>query len=275
MADAIIVHEYVDMLIKVEEAKIFDLWGERLVEIQMKMADLFDEYFTKQIDERIQYIDSLPEITDSITLEWGEIQTYEIKKSFLDDFLQAVMDYLKISVMLGMTNVSDELAPDIGISLSINNDYAYQYAGDRSGELITKIDEVTRSNINGLVTKAVKEWWGYRALSDAIKADYAFSRYRSTLIAAQELGQAYETGRNKQAEESFQRMDVVGRKLTQVHPDDRLCEICRPAGTDWWIPFNQLYSNGLMGTLFHIGCRCSQSYRAWLDGKKPPLPGTV
>lgn len=123
----------------------------------MKMADLFDEYFAKQIDERIQYIDSIPEITNHTLIDGGEIQTYEIKKSFIDDFLQAIMDYLKISVMIGMTKVSDELAPDIGISLSINNDYAYQYAGDRSGELITKIDEVTRSNINGLVTKAVKE----------------------------------------------------------------------------------------------------------------------
>lgn len=113
--------------------------------------------------------------------------------------------------------------------LGSSTEQAQAYARERSGELITGIDETTRDAIQNMIEAAQAEGLSDAELADSLETAFALSPQRAELIARTENQTAFNMG-------TLQALMDAGEEYVVVSDPD-LCgeEVCNVDGETWTI----------------------------------------
>jgi hypothetical protein len=140
---------------------------------------------------------------------------------------------------------------------------------EHGSALIRQINEVTRGNIQTILSEGIREGWSYDRVARAIIQMYSEMAVgrpqqhidsRAHLIAVTELGNAYEAGSSIVVRD-LQDAGLVMQKSWLTVGDERVSDPCRANQGEGWIPFEQAHSSGHQHPLEHPGCRCTELYR--------------
>lgn len=140
-----------------------------------------------------------------------------------------------------------------------------EYADARAGEMITLIDDFTRKSVNELIAKWIELWWWVNTMRKKLSENYAFSTYRASLIATNEIWQAFVTWWNEQFKKYATHYWEEGYKRWISQRDWNVTEPCMNNDRQGWIAFNEEYSSWDDSPLRFPWCRCNQVRRLFLD----------
>jgi len=241
------------------EKKLFDLWWEDLIKLQKKYIKIMQKILDKQ------YKEVLKELRDDPEVKYNDLyvdQSEFIEKDFAEDiekFIAMISKAFGIWVKQLNKLMSSEVTVEASFGIKPNDalDYAKEYAGDR----ITKIDDVTKKRIKNLVTDGIEKGWWYDKLADALKRDYAFSPYRATLIASNEIWSAYIQWKDRQFARYKSEYGQTWWKNWISHRDDRTTDGCLENDHQWWIEYDQEFESWDMTPPRFPWCRCNITYR--------------
>lgn len=188
-------------------------------------------------------------------------------KSTREGATGALGSAIEISLVAGARNAMGSVGVDVAFDL--RNPRAEAYLQEHGYGLITRIDEVTRGRIGGIIEQGTREGWAYNRMAKEISAMYsemavgrpqAHIDSRAHLIAVTETGNAYETG-NAFVIRDLQDAGLPMEKFWLTVGDDRVSTGCYGNQSEGWIPFEQAHSSGHMHPLRFPGCRCTELYQ--------------
>lgn len=176
----------------------------------------------------------------------------------------------------GAASVVAQLALDY--SFNLKNPRAVVYLEAHGAELVKKISETTRADIQRIVSYALENGWSYNRTAAAIQRQ--FRDYytgdswwnfdapraqlhidsRAHLIAVTEAGNAYEAGAAIPVDD-LQAAGIEMEKYWSSMGDERVSQGCRDNQAQGWIPVDQAHASGHMHPLRFPGCRCDELYR--------------
>ena len=166
----------------------------------------------------------------------------------------------------------------VGVSLDLDHPRAAAFMAGRGAALVTRIDEETRRQMRGVLTRGVADGTSYSRVADEINRRFAgFSdrsalghiRTRAELVAVQEVGMAYEAAGRELADDLTRAGWQLERRII-VTPDDRLCPECIDAESAGWIAHGELFPSGVDAAPVHVGCRCATETRSAQQGSALP-----
>lgn len=162
-----------------------------------------------------------------------------------------------------------------GISFNLKNPRAVAYIKNHGAEMVTKINETTRAEINRIIAKAVDEGWSYartaRAISDkysefAVGRPQAHIETRAHMISVTETGNAYVRG-ELEAARQMAAAGIPMEKSWDTVGDDRVSEGCALNGLQGYIPLESRFDSGDDAPLRFPGCRCALGIRVKREPK--------
>lgn len=183
-----------------------------------------------------------PEDADRLSLPWVERYTDEVVRE------------IERAFMAGATATLGEDAAALQVSAS-------QHAAERGASLLrvdgsNSLQKLTRRRVRQIISTGIDEGIGPQQLARRIRADVAFSRSRSVMVARTEtriaLGQA-------KRQIAVQRGEDEKRWFTQA--DDHVHQGCRDNGAAGWIPRDESFPSGADITPDHPSCRCTVQFR--------------
>jgi truncated hemoglobin YjbI len=154
-------------------------------------------------------------------------------------------------------------------SFNIENARARQWIEQRSAEMITKIDETTRTRIKETLEDAAQNGWNYaktaRVIKNtfeefAVKKPQAHLRNRAELVSATENGHAFEQG-CRDAAGQLRDAGIPMEKWWSNTGDSRVSEGCMNNTAAGWIDIDETFPSGDLRPLRFPGCRCHALYR--------------
>lgn len=161
-----------------------------------------------------------------------------------------------------------------GVSLDLVNEEALAWARMRAAEMVGmrfdggalvpnpnarwRIDETTRNDLRGLVTKAIEEGWSNDELAKNIREAATFDRPRARMIARTETRIA-DTQGNMVAYRAAQANGIPMLKQWVTAEDDKVSPECAENGAAGPIPLDALFPSGVAETPQHPSCRCNIS----------------
>lgn len=161
----------------------------------------------------------------------------------VDDLLDAVgdadwfllEDTLKPAMVEAFKRAGYSEAASVGLDISFDqiDQMAVEYAEAHAAELVTEISDSTEEMLRSTVRDALDDGWSQAELADRIEDSFAFSEYRSAMIAQTELAIAHVQGRVASATEN----GAVGKQsLLSADHDDALTCSCAEAADAGVIP---------------------------------------
>jgi len=174
-------------------------------------------------------------------------------------FRRALDRAIRAAVRLGFD------AGRVAASFDLANPRAVAYLRDHGAELVAGIEDTTRQEIRALLVQAAAEGWSYDRAARAIARRFAefrdgrpqeHIRSRAHLVAATELGNAYEHGTLLAAEQAHASGTPMEKAWLAVL-DDRTEQECRDNHAAGWIPIDQAFPSGHQRPLAHPACRCT------------------
>lgn len=147
------------------------------------------------------------------------------------------------------------------------NPRVLQYMESHGGQLVTGINDTTRSALRKVLAQGVEEGWSYPKTAKAIRDTFtgfagempqAHIRDRAELIAQTEIADATEYGMMLSAQE------MQGTGLTMEHKwstSGSPCPVCAPNPGVGWIPLDTAFPSGHTRAPGHPACRCATSSR--------------
>ena len=174
-------------------------------------------------------------------------------------------------VQLALDAASDAAVAQLGMTgtFTLDNPAAVGYADDYAALRVTRINEVTRQGIRGLVSEAVADGWSYQQLAGAIRETYAgfttpkpqqHIRDRAELVAVTEVGNAYEAGTAGTIRQ-LEQTGLAMEKSWLTVGDDRVDDECAGNEAAGWIPATAAFPSGHDRPLAHPACRCTLLFR--------------
>lgn len=130
---------------------------------------------------------------------------------------------------------------------------AVNWASQYSAQLVTKINDETKSRLAQVISDGINNKRGIDGISRDIRKEFSdMSKSRADLISQTESNKALSEG-------SFSRMKSMGidGKQSIAIGDERLCEVCGGNADQGVIPIDQPFQNGDMTPPFHPACRCA------------------
>jgi len=241
-----------------EEEKIYDLGWETLQNSQKKMVDEVLKIFKNWYEITLEEIKNNTELN----LMW-QVQT--IEKYAKDDDEEKLVPFLETAFILWMEqiNYAFKKDPEIDIIFDIKNQDALDYAKYQAWELITQIDDYTKTRISALIEKALENGWWYDKVAKVLQTDYSFSKYRATLIASNELWNSYLAWKEAQFDKYRKEYNEVWYKNWISHRDNNTTPWCLHNDLQGWIEKDKDFDspwNKSKPTRFP-GCRCNIVYR--------------
>lgn len=166
---------------------------------------------------------------------------------------------------------SRSLLADMAIDLAFDLEHprATRFLEERGAQLIRGIDDTTRSEVQRILSNAVREGKSYGHVRTELRAKFRqfhtpqpqlHIRDRAELISVQEMGEAYEQG-NLEAAEEIRDLGITLEKSSLTAEDTRVDELCTANERQGWIPLEQGYQSGAQRPPFHVACRCTQLVR--------------
>jgi len=154
---------------------------------------------------------------------------------------------------------------DIEYAFNVKHPRAINYINKRGAELVTKINETTRSEIKRIVTNGIEKGLSYDQTAKEISkrfSEFAIGkpqlhiRSRAHLVAVTEAGNAYETG-NYEAGKQLQEAGIMLEKYWATVGDNRVSDGCSANEGQGWIPYDEAFESGHEHPLRFPGCRCA------------------
>lgn len=167
--------------------------------------------------------------------------------------------------LLAGLGIDEREQGQLGISWSLENPRAVEYARQHAAAQVTKINDTTRVYLNSMISQAVEEGWSYDRLSEAIGDRFqefatGGDNPRSRRVAVYELGDAYEGGQDMMVDE----MAGAGVELEQAWltaGDDRVRPSHRDNQAAGYIASNATFPSGDARPPTDPGCRCTRLFR--------------
>ena len=219
------------------------------VALEARMADLFSEWRTKAAKRAAAV--------------YGRV-----KKAEVDDLLDSIIDAIDIDGF--SVDMIEELTPGIrrafkeaGVSAlteagfstadMVNqlDERALDYVRAHGADLVTQITETTRMDLREILADAVEEGPTTAALASTIEDAFAFSKYRSEMIARTELAYAHVGGNLAGYRESGV---VSGKKW--IVAQDNVCPECEALDGVVVDLDEEFPDDGGEGPPLHPNCRC-------------------
>lgn len=149
--------------------------------------------------------------------------------------------------------------PTMPGSFALDNKAAQEYLAQHAAELVSKVDDTTRSQLNNLITKAREEGWSYDTLAKEISQDFdGFSRSRARTIALYESSDAYETG-SADLVGQLQQSTGLDFEKSQIGGDS--CPECTDNIDQGWIDEDDKFQSGDDTAPIHPNCDCDTLHR--------------
>lgn len=164
-------------------------------------------------------------------------------------------EYQKLIAQAQAGSFSDimlEVGADPEAAFDIINTQAAEWAAERAAELITELDDGTRTLIRGQIADAFSNGWSSSELSDALESAYGFSEDRADLIAETEMRMAIGAGAIAGARES----DFVVGKQWLLSNDEGVCDECESNADQGVIGLDEDFDSGDDTVPAHPRCRC-------------------
>jgi uncharacterized protein with gpF-like domain len=138
-----------------------------------------------------------------------------------------------------------DLASVVDVDPVIEN--ASIFAEQQTGQLITKINDTTRNEVQDILARSVEENWDLARLTEELTP--LFGEQRAKLIAITETTNAYQGGADFAAAE-LQGQGYNAVLVWSTVRDSRVCQICEPRD-------GKVQGDGWQDTgAAHPGCRC-------------------
>ncbi len=136
------------------------------------------------------------------------------------------------------------------------DDGAVQWMNNRSAQLVTKIDQVTRERLSATLARGARAGDSVPRLARRIRAEVKsmadISKGRAHLIANTELNEAM----SEAGLQTYTRLNIKGKSWSTVG-DDRVSDDCRANQGAGIIPLAQIFPGGVGRPPQHPGCRCT------------------
>ncbi len=186
-----------------------------------------------------------PASVDDLEFDLGDIDLLE--QDFADALEAAAVD---ASVeLLGQVGLDED--QDIVDQVS---ERAVEAARDQAAELVSDIDESTRSMLQDLIAGALEDNVGLSELTDMIAESAAFGEDRASLIASTEVRNANERG----VVEGLRGARDAGNVVYKVWlAEEDACDICQGNADDGPIDVDDVFSSGDSEPTAHVRCRCA------------------
>lgn len=158
---------------------------------------------------------------------------------------------------------------NLDITFNLDDPAARAYIRRVGADLVTRVDDTTRSRLRGIIDDGTRNGWNYNQIAQNIIAEFgemAVGRpqqhidSRAHLIAVTELGNAFEDGSLGAARRMAQ-MGLEMEKKWLTVGDNRVSEGCRTNQAAGWIPIDQAFPSGHDRPLRFPGCRCTALYQ--------------
>jgi len=243
----------VEEFLKQALIKNWQPWTSKLI---LEVQKIFREYFKIQKND---YLENLKWEMD-LTVNLFKVETWNNTEKARKILEEKYISVITAVTMKGSLNFLKNL--DISSDFWIQDLIAIEYAKKKAGELITQVDETTKTQINKIITDWIKTWADYSSIAKLIKKRFAsFSKNRATLIATNEIWNAYEYWKNEQAKEYSSRTWNQMMKKSISQGDSRVSSICRECASQGWIKNEELFASGFEHSPHHIACRCYIKYK--------------
>jgi hypothetical protein len=160
----------------------------------------------------------------------------------------------------------------LGVRFAVGSPAAVAHARAVAAAQVTRINDTTRDQLRTLITQAVENGWSWNRTAEAITErykDFAGAplfpsrtfRSRAEMVAAYEIGDAYEAGSEAQAL-ALAAEGVTMEKSWLDAGDARVRPAHRANAAAGWIPLDATFPDGSRRSPTDAGCRCAVAYRA-------------
>lgn len=135
--------------------------------------------------------------------------------------------------------------------LGLTGKRAADWAAEKSAELVTNIDRVTRERLAGVVATGIENQLGIPGTARLIREEIAnMGKSRSLMIAATEVNDAFTFA-------ALTKMQAIGVEYKQLILSPDACDICSENADEGPIPVDDNFASGDDGPPFHPLCRCA------------------
>lgn len=168
---------------------------------------------------------------------------------------------------------------DIGMNFDLVNPYAVDYLKAKKtlhlSDYRGSIKRTTKKQILKILTEAAETGQSYQETGKKIRAQGSsgvFSRFRSEMIATNEIRHAYEEGNHKMIDLYKNETGTIIQKMWLTKQDSQVTEECAANEAVGWIGWEEHFPSGdeISPRGNHPRCRCSMGYRA-VDTQGNPL----
>lgn len=158
---------------------------------------------------------------------------------------------------------------NIDITFNLDDPAARAYIRRVGADLVTRVDDTTRTRLRGLIVDGTNNGWNYNQIAQSIIGQFGEMAVgkpqqhidsRAHLIAVTELGNAFEDG-SLGAARQMEAMGLEMEKKWLTVGDTRVSDGCRDNQAEGWIPLNQQFRSGHDRPLRFPGCRCTALYQ--------------
>lgn len=198
--------------------------------------------------------------------EWVPLFDQAAKET-TDDFVEPIVEAVETAMPAGAAAASKEIG--IEMAFNLKNPRAVTYIEQHGAALVRGINETTRESMRTLLKMAADEGWSYDKTARMIRREFdGFAglkpqlhiRDRATLVAVQEVGEAFEAGSEIVVRDLADAGLSMEKRWLTVS-DARVSELCQGNAAEGWIPLEQSFPSGHMRPLGHVACRCTTQYR--------------
>jgi hypothetical protein len=211
---------------------------------ESKLARLMGRYFGERLSDLIDELGDPPNL-NNVSQEWWDS---------LNDVQVPLEDLLREIALESAERMLD--TQPIGVDWALVNRRAAREAREHGGQLITRINDTTRRDVNDVIAQAFEDDLSVRQIRDRLAQ--TFGPRRAELIAVTEVTGASVRGELAFAEQLRQEgVQMVATWVT--NRDDLVCPQCGPLdgkvrGDGWQEPPPK-----------HPRCRCWLIYEAQIE----------
>jgi SPP1 gp7 family putative phage head morphogenesis protein len=187
--------------------------------------------------------------------EWDEWLD-SLLNAFKFQLVQSVSGHMITIYLAGSTQMMSYGTTKLGIPILYEGppiSQAVNWASKYCAQMVTKMDEETKSRLAQVISDGIDNKRGVEGLSRDIRKEFTdMSKDRADMIAQTETNAALSQG----SMERMQAMGVDGKEWVVIG-DDAVCEICDGNAAQGVIPIDQPFQSGDMQTPGHPRCRCA------------------
>lgn len=246
--------------IKKETQKLYNLWGKELIALQEKYINIISKMFGRWYKQVLEDLANNTEVKyNDLFIDQKQFINKDISNKDFEEYSKMMRDGFNI----GAKQLNQAFKKDIRVDATFGVDPAdsLKYANEFAGARIKGIDDYSKKRINGLISQGLEKGWWYNKLAEEIQRDFAFSKYRSRLIASQEIWEAYLNWKDRQFARYTSAYWQKGWKKWVSHRDDKTTDGCLGNDNAGWIPYDQEFPSGHMKPTRFVWCRCNCVYR--------------